>query len=145
MLLLGLLSHLLAGSPALGSHSYYHAYIALKALDLASQQVKAVVLRDQATMEAYIAGACGQDLLSLAFLMEEALGWKHPGYWAHVGPTGKIGTRLFRAARSSRFTTDEQFQGMAYGLGWVTHFHTDCIVHGEVINNFGGPYEGEVS
>jgi hypothetical protein len=131
-----LLFALALASQAWASQSVAHVYVALKAYDSAPQAVKELIDRDR---EAYLAGATGPDICLLTYLSAEAFSMDHPGLEAHYNRTGQIIMNMLKLAAADP-DPGKRDQGIAFALGWITHYSTDCVVHA-IINNFGGYFE----
>ncbi len=112
-----------------------HVYVALKTMEQAPPAVRAII---DANPNAYLAGATGPDIALTTWLIAEAFGWHHPGVEAHYEKTGQLIANMLRIA-STYPEGAARNQGLAFALGWLTHYCTDCVVH-PLVNEFGGSF-----
>lgn len=124
---------LLAVAPTLASQAPGHIYVALKAREAAPAPVRAII---DGNLQAYLAGATGPDIALTTYLVQEALGWEHPGSEAHYDRTGQLIVNMLKLASA---LPDEaaRIQGQAFALGWLTHYSTDVTIH-PLVNEMGG-------
>lgn len=129
-LLIGLL---LLSCAAWASQSPGHVYVALKAYEQAPPAVRAIIDSNRAS---YIAGATGPDIALTTYLIAEGLGYQHPGSEAHYQATGQIINNMLKRAAADPNEASRN-KGIAFALGWLTHYCTDGVVH-PLVNQFGG-------
>lgn len=115
------------------SQSPGHIYVALKAYEQAPAALKQIIEANQA---AYLAGATGPDICLTTYLAAEGLGYEHPGSEAHYDRTGQLITNMLKLAAQDPDEASRN-RGLAFALGWLTHYCTDCVIHG-LVNDFGG-------
>lgn len=133
VLALALAGALLSAVHALASQAPGHVYVALKAREQAPAPVRAII---DANLPAYLAGSTGPDIALTTYLLEEALGYEHPGSEAHYDRTGQIIANMLALAGKLP-DEGQRNQGLAFALGWLTHYCTDCTIH-PLVNEFGG-------
>lgn len=131
--ILFLIGLLLVSCSAWASQSPGHVYVALKAYEQAPPAVRAIIDSNRA---AYIAGATGPDIALTTYLIAEGLGYQHPGSEAHYQATGQIINNMLKRAAAEPNEAARN-KGLAFALGWLTHYCTDAVVH-PLVNQFGG-------
>jgi hypothetical protein len=110
-----------------------HVYVALKAFEQCPQAVRDIITSNP---NAYLAGATGPDIALTTWLIAEAFGWHHPGTEAHYEKTGQLIVNMARIAATYPEGAQRN-QALAFTLGWLTHYCTDCVIH-PLVNECGG-------
>ncbi len=122
---------------ALGSQAIAHQYVALQALQSAPEPVKSICTSN---LDAYLAGSTGPDIALTTYLVAEFFEMDHPGAEAHYDRTGMLIMNMLAEAHKIQDPAKRD-AGIAFALGWLTHYCTDCKIHA-LVNEFGGYYGG---
>lgn len=120
---------------AFASQAIAHQYVALQALANAPEPARSICTNN---LDAYLAGSTGPDIALTTYLVAEFFEVSHPGAEAHYDRTGLLIMNMLNEAQKLQDPAQRD-AGIAFALGWLTHYCTDVKIHA-LVNQFGGYY-----